>query len=357
MKIYVLSIFMLISVGLSAQTGTKINSERSGDWDKNGGGWNNPTWNQDAPSSTNNIYDTIVIEDNDEVKLTGDVDLSGRVDANGNVKPIYLVVKGTLNMGGYSGFFTGAEYHLYLPTGSAISVRSSGTITGNSGSPIMGGSSQDDKIYIGTEVVYSASGGSVSDTYLRESGSNTDLPVELLSFDSEVNKKSINVYWQTASELDSDYFELERSADGENWEVLGRLAAAGNSNTLLDYSFIDQNPLMGDNYYRLHQVDFDGKDEYFGPIYQRYANEELNVQIRVYPNPNTDGQLTIKMNSNMMLGDVIEIYDVAGRLQKTITVSEEINTMQLNISDLKKGVYIIRYQNQEIQLTERLIIQ
>jgi hypothetical protein len=205
--------------------------------------------------------------------------------------------------------------------------------------------------------VYSASGGSVSDTYLRESGSNTDLPVELLSFDSEVNKKSINVYWQTASELDSDYFELERSADGENWEVLGRLAAAGNSNTLLDYSFIDQNPLMGDNYYRLHQVDFDGKDEYFGPIYQRYANEELNVQIRVYPNPNTDGQLTIKMNSNMMLGDVIEIYDVAGRLQKTITVSEEINTMQLNISDLKKGVYIIRYQNQEIQLTERLIIQ
>jgi hypothetical protein len=269
-----------------------------------------------------------------------------------------LVVKGTLDLGGSAIImFGGTSHELLLPSGSAISIRNNGSITGASGSGMFGGA-YNDKVYIGTTLVYSHSSDQTKSgpAYLADN-QNTVLPVELLSFNSEIENKTIKLSWQTASEFNSEYFELERSADGENWEVLGRLVAAGNSNTQIDYSFIDQNPLMGDNYYRLHQVDFDDRDEYFGPIHQRYANEDINVQLRIYPNPNTDGQLTIKTNSNMMLGDVIEIYDVAGRLQKTITVSEEANSMQLNISDLKKGMYVVRYQNQEIQLTERLIIQ
>jgi len=345
---------MLISMGTFGQT--VVNSEKSGDWDENGSGGFfgiDPTWNQNAPNNSNNVYDTIVIEQGHTVKLTADVNLRA-----GRTNPIYLVVKGTLNIGGGGIIFIGgAGYKLLLPSGSAISIRNSGKITGASGSGIFGGS-YDDKIYIGNELVYSHKDDrNVYESYLKESGSNTNLPVELLSFDSEIENKTIKLYWQTATETNSDIYKVQRSVDGENWETIGQLMAAGNSNELLDYQFEDNNPLIGDNYYRLLQIDFDGKFEYFGPVYAKMEQSAPEGKFNIYPNPNTNGQLSISFSNKMKAGDVIEIYDYSGRQMQTYRIDSEIKTKQINISEYTKGVYFVRYINEGQIISKKLIIR
>jgi uncharacterized repeat protein (TIGR02543 family) len=97
-------------------------------------------------------------------------------------------------------------------------------------------------------------------------GSNQPLPVELLSFSAECSNESITLKWQTASEFNSSHFEVEKSTDGLNWNTIGQLPAAGNSNELLSYSFQDVAKSINTIYYRLNQVDNDGLQKYYGPI-------------------------------------------------------------------------------------------
>jgi hypothetical protein len=96
------------------------------------------------------------------------------------------------------------------------------------------------------------------------------LPIELLSFTPSIKPDRIELNWTTGSEINNDYFTLERSRDLYGWEVLGFVEGAGNSSTPLSYSFSDLRPLDGLAYYRLKQTDFDGKFEYFGPIAAHY---------------------------------------------------------------------------------------
>lgn len=84
------------------------------------------------------------------------------------------------------------------------------------------------------------------------------LPVELLSFNCTSNQRGIELNWITATEHDNDYFAIERSADGKNFEEIARISGAGNSTSETEYRYMDKNPLNGINYYRLKQVDFNG---------------------------------------------------------------------------------------------------
>ena len=97
-----------------------------------------------------------------------------------------------------------------------------------------------------------------------------ELPIELLSFTPQVNPDRINLNWTTGTEINNDYFTIERSRDLYGWEVLGFVPGAGNSSVPISYSFSDMRPLDGLAYYRLKQTDFDGKFEYFGPIAANY---------------------------------------------------------------------------------------
>jgi hypothetical protein len=99
---------------------------------------------------------------------------------------------------------------------------------------------------------------------------NYVLPIELLSFTSEVKPDRINLLWTTGSEINNDYFSIERGRDVSGWEVLGFVPGAGNSSVPLSYSFSDMQPLDGLAYYRLKQTDFDGQFKYYGPIAAHY---------------------------------------------------------------------------------------
>lgn len=94
----------------------------------------------------------------------------------------------------------------------------------------------------------------------------TPLPIELLSFNGYGEKDYNHLKWSTATEINNDYFILERSLDGISWEKITQIEGAGNSNTVVNYSFKDYGYTSGVNYYRLSQTDFNGKKEYFNII-------------------------------------------------------------------------------------------
>jgi hypothetical protein len=107
-------------------------------------------------------------------------------------------------------------------------------------------------------------------TFGEDCESRGVLPIELLSFTSEVKPDRINLLWTTGSEINNDYFSIERGRDVSGWEVLGFVPGAGNSSVPLSYSFSDMQPLDGLAYYRLKQTDFDGQFKYYGPIAAHY---------------------------------------------------------------------------------------
>ena len=94
----------------------------------------------------------------------------------------------------------------------------------------------------------------------------TALPVELLYFDGVTYPSFNSLRWSTASEHNSDYFEIERSIDGEIWKVVGSKLASGNSTVVINYSYLDSFDDLVIHYYRLKQVDYDGQHKVYGPI-------------------------------------------------------------------------------------------
>lgn len=111
------------------------------------------------------------------------------------------------------------------------------------------------------------------------------LPVELISFEGINTEEGNLLVWKTASEHNSDYYLIESSTTGEFNEnsVIGQNTAAGNSNQLMEYSFLDVNFSKEINYYRITQVDFDGNFKVYGPI--DINNLESKKEIVKYVNP------------------------------------------------------------------------
>lgn len=122
---------------------------------------------------------------------------------------------------------------------------------------------------------------------------NIALPVELISFDAKLKNNNVSLYWATASEVNNDYFTIERSSDGEKFEPLLTKRGAGNSTSKREYEANDPEPLQGYSYYRLKQTDFDGKFTYSSvkTVKNKGGNTIDQEQIEitsVSPNPFTD---------------------------------------------------------------------
>jgi len=130
------------------------------------------------------------------------------------------------------------------------------------------------------------------------------LPIDLLSFTGEVleeeNNKKVLIRWTTLSQVNNDYFEVQRSVDVEHWYTVETVTGAGNSNSQMSYSIIDNDPFFGISYYRLKQTDYDGQHESFHPISISISSEEKIIDKIV----NFAGQEVNKYYKGM----VLEIY-------------------------------------------------
>jgi hypothetical protein len=174
-------------------------------------------------------------------------------------------------------------------------------------------------------------------------GQGGPLPVELTSFSASCEEDIVTLSWSTASEQNSSHFDVEKSTDGENWRVIGTVLAAGNSTQDINYSFTDDEKSNGQNYYRLNQVDIDGKNEYYGPLHAACENDQ--DLFMSFPNPSDKNGFSVVLNSKTMKGiGLLTISDLKGNVvyTKHIEVQDGISLWHVSDTDLETGVYFIQ---------------
>ncbi|MEI7801747.1 MAG: T9SS type A sorting domain-containing protein [Bacteroidota bacterium] len=177
---------------------------------------------------------------------------------------------------------------------------------------------------------------------------STTLPVLLSSFTASlIDNRYTSLNWITSAELNSNYFEVQRSADGKNYEVLGKVNAHGTSQVMNKYSFDDKAPLSGTAYYRLKQVDFDEQFTY-SPI-QTITNATVTLtsnDISVFPNPATS-EINVAVQIQNEKTTEIQILDLSGKKVYSQSVDFTVgqNQFKLPLTDLPAGIYFVSFSD------------
>lgn len=182
-------------------------------------------------------------------------------------------------------------------------------------------------------------------------GNEVPLPIDLLWLISECEGSNITLKWATASEINNDYFTLERSDDAKNWQIIANVNGAGNSSQILYYFYRDAKAFNSIVHYRLKQTDFDGKFEYSN-IISASCNEELLKEIKIYPNPVTN-ELTIETTGNNEAVN-FEIINSSGAV---VYKSSFIEKTTIQTSILATGHYIIKFESGNIFEFRKVIKQ
>jgi Secretion system C-terminal sorting domain len=193
--------------------------------------------------------------------------------------------------------------------------------------------------------------------YTLASINNAPLPVSLLSFDAKVvtegKTNSVLLKWQTASELNNDYFTLERSVDGKKWISMLALPGKGTFNGLSSYESLDQNPPAGKVYYRLKQTDLDGQAKYVGGIRMVTIRDE-EIDVNIFPNPSI-GFINVLSKRGMLNNAELIVTDFTGKEMLTRNLSNEYQE-QVQLT-LKPGLYLISIKKNNLLLySQRLMI-
>ncbi|HHL53033.1 MAG TPA: T9SS type A sorting domain-containing protein, partial [Flammeovirgaceae bacterium] len=142
----------------------------------------------------------------------------------------------------------------------------------------------------------------------------------------------------TVSEHNNDYFELEKSVDAENWQVIGHVSGQGNSQRTTQYHFLDQFPFAGLQYYRLKQVDFDGSYTYSETILVEHPGTDTPV-FQIFPNPVTANQIQIKALTFDKIID-LQVVDLQGKMINILVKKSERGKYLADLSQLPSGLYI-----------------
>lgn len=182
---------------------------------------------------------------------------------------------------------------------------------------------------------------------------NSSLPVDLLSFEAKGESDQVTLTWSTASELNNDYFEIERSVDRVHFEAIDRIYGAGNSNEVIDYQTADESPLWGTSYYRLKQTDFDGTFSYSEMVSIQRDLDVESLRLNTYPNP-AQNHLNIQV-AVPLFKEVytIEVFHVNGVRMPVAHDKESDRLLRLDTSKLQGGLYIVRLQTAGQVITSR----
>ncbi len=161
-------------------------------------------------------------------------------------------------------------------------------------------------------------------------------PIELISFDAKLNGGEVELNWITGSEINNDYFTIERSKDVLVWDEIKNVNGAGNSNQTLNYFEIDVEPLNGISYYRLKQTDFDGLYSYSEII---SVNFDYQSNLTFYPNP-TENILIIKGDKTEF--EALSIFNVLGQnvIANVNFISVNETTFVLDLSNLQQELIL-----------------
>lgn len=210
----------------------------------------------------------------------------------------------------------------------------------------------------GTNYVEKFYGDNISNSEFGDSYAEATLPlpVSLVSFSAKkFQDRSTHLSWATVSEINSSHFLVQRSSDKKSWSTIGRVSAAGNSQFIENYQFIDENVYNGLDsrlsvYYRLQMVDLDGQQKNSpieNVVFGKEGSKSSELALLVYPNPATDGVQVEWNGQNSIQPTLLELYDITGKLVLTQKVSDNANQEYIDFGPAKisSGLYLLRILN------------
>ncbi|HRE66146.1 MAG TPA: hypothetical protein PLX76_04480 [Cyclobacteriaceae bacterium] len=172
---------------------------------------------------------------------------------------------------------------------------------------------------------------------------NSPLPIQLLSFDALPEKESVKLNWSTASELNNDFFTIEKSRDGESFDEVSQVAGQGTTNAQSKYVSYDDEPWIGKTYYRLKQTDYDGTYTYSNLVLVVF---DESPGLQVFPNPATDKYFKILIKGLTPNQQVeVSLTDSRGVLVYGYSeTSNEGGKVEITVDMTEKpaGMYLIR---------------
>jgi hypothetical protein len=180
----------------------------------------------------------------------------------------------------------------------------------------------------------------------------TPLPIELLFFDAKLNnQKTVDLTWETSSERDNDYFTIDKSTDGVNWEFLANVNGSGTTTIPQDYYLEDKNPIIGLNYYKLKQTDFNGSTSEEGI---RVVDLHTNETFILSPNPGKD---LVTIFGNNLNEFKIEIFNNIGEKVAVNINSSNTSKSEINTEHLAAGIYYVSLSYNNLTTVLKLVIE
>jgi hypothetical protein len=187
------------------------------------------------------------------------------------------------------------------------------------------------------------------------SGNNVILPVELTSFSARAVEHTVELNWQTASEINNDFFTVQRSHDGTNFTDLATIKGAGTSNEAHQYKYTDHLPLDGKSYYRLKQTDFDRAEDFSDVRMVEITSSDL-LKISAYPNPVSNARFTVEFESALEDEAIITLYNILGKAVYIDVVRSNRNTYDISLPNHPSpGVYVLKVSS-GVQSDEQTVI-
>jgi len=183
------------------------------------------------------------------------------------------------------------------------------------------------------------------------------LPIELIRFAGNCADGQVEITWTTASETNNDFFTVQRSIDGINFEDVTIVDGAGNSSSIINYSAVDYNPYGGTSYYRLKQTDFDGTSQYSDVVAVSCgtATTDFNL-VNAYDQGN--GTMAVVFNAGDNELYTVTLYDIIGKQITETTGKAYSGQNQINIAvgDLARGIYMVNLKNEFKSFGRRVML-
>lgn len=181
------------------------------------------------------------------------------------------------------------------------------------------------------------------------------LPVILENISVQTNKQNIILHWSTSSEKNTTLYEVQRSTNGRDFETIGTVKAAGNSSILLNYTFTDEVPSIGTNFYRLNTVDIDKSNSYSKTVRAEadFANSLLVKNI-FFSTKSRELKFSIESHENQEIK--MSVYDVNGKIynQSSIHLTAGSNTIQKSLPIQSHGIYYLSISSGKEVFTQPL---
>ncbi len=194
---------------------------------------------------------------------------------------------------------------------------------------------------------------------------NTPLPVTLISFEGFQNEDVVELQWATAVEINNSHFIVEKLGANNDFYEIGRVEGSGDSKSRINYQSFDTEPIVGSNYYRLKQVDFDGKSTNSRVVEVNFVKNgevvEIPISMELFPNPVDRGELNIRLqgfvNSEK---SQVQIFDLMGRevFRSTMEIEKQFSAEKaFTIPTLPTGIYIVKVADGKQSLAKRIVIR